>query len=42
MTIEDAARILCELKADGWDVPLMPTPSLFLELYKDLEPEEEE
>ena len=42
LAMEDAARILCELKADGWDIPLMLTPSLFLELYNDLEPEEEE
>ena len=39
---EDAADIIRKMKDDGINVPDMLTPSLFLELYNDLEPEEED
>ena len=42
ITEEDAARIISELKEDGWDVPDILTPALFVELYNDLEPEGED
>lgn len=42
ITEKDAERIINDLKNDGWDIPDMLTPSLFVELYNDLEPEEED
>ena len=41
LTEKDAGRILSEAKAQGWNVPPCLTPSLFLEIYADLEPTEE-
>ena len=42
LTEEDAGRIISEARANGWNVPPCLTPSLFLEIYADLEPTEEE
>ena len=41
MTEADAEATIARLKNEGWDVPEMLTPALFLELYNDLEPVEE-
>lgn len=42
LTLEDAGRILSEAEASGWNLPATLTPERFLEIYSDLEPEEEE
>ena len=42
ITEKDAERIINELKDDGWDIPKELTPALFIELFDDLEPEEED
>ena len=36
-TVEDAQRYLTDLKLNGYSVPAMLTPELFLQLYKEYE-----
>ena len=40
-TIENAGRCLSEAEANGWRFPDYVTPQLILDLYYDMEPEEE-
>lgn len=42
LSIEDAGRIIGEAEASGWKIPSTLTPERFIEIYNDLEPEEEE
>jgi hypothetical protein len=42
LTEDDAARIIAKLKSEDWEIPDMLTPSLFIELYNDLEPLDED
>lgn len=42
MDFERAGAIISQLEADEWDLPEILTPQLFVELYNDLESNEEE
>lgn len=42
LTIADAEKLLSQAEADGWTIPIGFTPQDFLDIYNDLEPEEEE
>ena len=42
LTLEDAGTCLSEAKANGWKFPDYVDPQFILDLYNDMEPEEEE
>lgn len=42
LTHDDAVRLIAEAKDIGYEVPANLTPELFLSIYEDLKPEEEE
>ena len=42
LTLAEAEKLLSQAEADGWTIPIGFTPQDFLDIYNDLEPEEED
>lgn len=42
LTFEEAEDLIAQAEADGWSLPLDFDAEMFLEIYHDLEPEEED